>query len=189
MAQFAALKCSLAPQAAIRLTARWQARTVPISNRLVARLKAWRLKSKFKKPDDLIFPNDKGNHIGHDNLIKRRFVPLFDKLDAAHRTDPANVPSSPRRFNWHALMLDRSGVRAKNRANIRRARITASDYGPLWASISERGSQQENGSDIQRSVRGIMYSRRCCLAHQWHMVTNNLFGNNGLGSVKVTLIT
>ena len=39
-------------------------RTVPISNQLIAMLKAWKLKSKFKKPDDLIFPNGKGNHLG-----------------------------------------------------------------------------------------------------------------------------
>jgi integrase len=46
-------------------------RTIPISDRLIAMLKAWKLKSKFKSPDDLIFPNSEGDHIGHDNLIKR----------------------------------------------------------------------------------------------------------------------
>ena len=48
-------------------------------------LKAWKLKSKFKKPDDLIFPNGEGNHIGHDNLIKRQFNPLFETLEATTR--------------------------------------------------------------------------------------------------------
>ena len=66
-------------------------RTVPISNQLIAVLKAWKLKSKFKSPDDLIFPNSEGNHIGHDNLIKRHFLPLFDKLEAAHKDDPTNL--------------------------------------------------------------------------------------------------
>jgi integrase len=78
-------------------------RTVPISNQLTARLKTWKLKSKFKKPDDLIFPNSKGNHIGHDNLVKRHFRPLFDKLEAACNDDSTNFPPPPRRFNWHAL--------------------------------------------------------------------------------------
>lgn len=78
-------------------------RTVPISSQLTAMLKAWKLKSKFKKTDDLIFPNGEGNHIGHDNLVKRHFLPLFGKLDAAHKEDPTNGPSPPRRFNWHAL--------------------------------------------------------------------------------------
>jgi len=78
-------------------------RTVPISKDLAAALKVHRLKSNFKKPDDLIFPNKKGNHIGHDNLIKRRFLPLFEKLEQVHRNDPINTPPPPRRFNWHAL--------------------------------------------------------------------------------------
>jgi hypothetical protein len=50
-------------------------RTVPISGQLVASLRAWRLRSKFKKPDDLVFPNSRGEHIGHDNFIKRKFLP------------------------------------------------------------------------------------------------------------------
>jgi integrase len=70
-------------------------RTVPISEQLVTMLKAWKLKTTFKRSDDLIFPNSEGKHIGHDNLVKRSFLPLFEKLEA--------VPSPPRRFNWHAL--------------------------------------------------------------------------------------
>jgi integrase len=45
-------------------------RTVPLSARLVSELKAWRLRSKFSSPGDLIFPNREGRHIGHDNLMK-----------------------------------------------------------------------------------------------------------------------
>jgi integrase len=78
-------------------------RTVPLSNQLIAMLKAWKLKSKYKNPDDLVFPNGEGNHIGHDNLIKRHFLPLFSALEAAHKNDPAIVPVPPRRFNWHGL--------------------------------------------------------------------------------------
>jgi integrase len=78
-------------------------RTVPMSSRLAAKLKAWKLKSKFKAPDDLVFPNEEGNHTSHDNLLKRRFGPLFDRLEAAHRAEPTRFPPPPRRFNWHAL--------------------------------------------------------------------------------------
>jgi integrase len=78
-------------------------RIVPISDQLTAKLRAWKLKSKFKKPDDLVFPNSVGNHIGHDNLVKRHFLPLFDKLEAAYEGDPATFSPPPRRFNWHAL--------------------------------------------------------------------------------------
>ena len=65
-------------------------RTVPLSAQLASALKAWKVKSKFSKADDLIFPNPQGGHIGHDNLIKRRFLPLFDGFGA-------------KRFNWHGL--------------------------------------------------------------------------------------
>jgi integrase len=50
-------------------------------------LKAWKLKSKFSKSNDLIFSNRHGGHIGHDNPIKRQFLPLFQG----------------NRFNWHGL--------------------------------------------------------------------------------------
>ena len=78
-------------------------RTIPISNQLTTMLKAWKLRSKFKRPEDLIFPNSEGNYTGHDNLVKRRFHPLFDTLAVAHKNDPSNCPPPPRRFNWHAL--------------------------------------------------------------------------------------
>ena len=65
-------------------------RTVPLSAQLVSALKAWKLQSRFSKPDDLIFVNRQGSYVGHDNLIKRQFLPLF-----------ANVKA--KRFNWHGL--------------------------------------------------------------------------------------
>jgi integrase len=65
-------------------------RTVPISGQLIASLRAWKLRSKFKKPDDLVFPNSRGKHTGHDNFIKRKFLPLVARLDDTG-------------FNWHAL--------------------------------------------------------------------------------------
>ena len=66
-------------------------RTVPLSALLVSMLKAWKLKSSFSRLDDLIFPNRHGRHVGHDNLIKRQFLPLFDELKTVER------------FNWHGL--------------------------------------------------------------------------------------
>jgi integrase len=66
-------------------------RTVPLSSQLIAMLKAWKIRSRFSKSDDLIFANRKGNFLGHDNLVKRRFLPLFDRLPTVER------------FNWHGL--------------------------------------------------------------------------------------
>src|SRR5262249_19993453 len=65
-------------------------RTVPLSAQLVSALKAWKIKSKFSKPNDLIFANRRGGHTGNDNLFKRHFLPLFDTLPV-------------KRFNWHGL--------------------------------------------------------------------------------------
>lgn len=66
-------------------------RTIPMSGQLVAMLKAWKLRSQFSKPEDLIFWNREGHYIGHDNLIKRQFLPLFKLLPKV------------KRFNWHGL--------------------------------------------------------------------------------------
>jgi integrase len=65
-------------------------RTVPLSVQLVAMLREWKLQSAFSRPDDLLFPNKKGRHVGHDNFVKRRFRPLAAKL-------PTPL------VNWHAL--------------------------------------------------------------------------------------
>lgn len=65
-------------------------RTVPLSAQLISALKAWKLQSRFSKPEDLIFANQQGGYIGHDNLIKRQFIPLFANAKA-------------KRFNWHGL--------------------------------------------------------------------------------------
>jgi integrase len=65
-------------------------RMVPLSDQLISALKAWKLRSKFSKPTDLIFPNKRGAYISHDNLVKRQFLPLFERLRL-------------KRFNWHGL--------------------------------------------------------------------------------------
>lgn len=78
-------------------------RTVPLGASVVSVLKAWKLRSKFSKTEDLVFPNEKGGYTCHPNLVKRRFLPLFAALDAKHKEDPANNPPAPPLFNWHGL--------------------------------------------------------------------------------------
>jgi integrase len=77
-------------------------RTIPLSQPLVLMLKEWKLRAKFKKPENLLFSNKRGWYTGHDNMTKRKFLPLFDELEKRHKEDPANNPK-PARFNWHAL--------------------------------------------------------------------------------------
>lgn len=78
-------------------------REVPLGSEVVAILKAWKRRSKFTDANDLVFPNKRGNYLGHDNFIKRRFRPLFVKLQQMHDEDPKANPKAPAYFNWHAL--------------------------------------------------------------------------------------
>jgi integrase len=89
-------------------------RTVPLSGQLVAMLKAWKLKSQFSETNDLIFPNRKGLHLGHDNLIKRQFLPLFDKPPNCQAIQLAWAPT------FRRVVLDRSRAGTKDGADIRR---------------------------------------------------------------------
>jgi integrase len=78
-------------------------RIIPLAQPLVLMLKGWKLRTKRKKAGDLVFPNRRGWYTGHDNMIKRKFLPLFDALAKKHEEDPAQHPAPPARFNWHAL--------------------------------------------------------------------------------------
>ena len=75
-------------------------RSIPLGKNVVQLLKEWRLRTKFSKTDDLIFPNRRGDFMNHDNFVKREWYPLFEKLAQVHPSD-ADRPSA--RFNWHAL--------------------------------------------------------------------------------------
>lgn len=75
-------------------------RTIPLGKEVVQHLKAWKLRSKFSKQDDLIFPNRRGCFANHDNFVKRQWYPLFDELIDV---SPDEMTSAKTRFNWHAL--------------------------------------------------------------------------------------
>ena len=78
-------------------------RTIPLSQPLILMLKEWRLRTKRKKPEELVFPSKRGWYTGHDNMIKRQFLPLFDALAKKHEEAPEQHPEAPARLNWHAL--------------------------------------------------------------------------------------
>ncbi|WP_172745958.1 tyrosine recombinase XerC [Neorhizobium sp. T7_12] len=65
-------------------------RTVPIGKSMVAALTAWKEKSKFKKDDDFVFPDGRGNFTRHTNMTKR----LWNPLVKASGITP---------IGWHAL--------------------------------------------------------------------------------------
>ena len=78
-------------------------RTVPLGATVITALKAWRLSTKRKQPDDLVFPNRRGWYMNHDNMVKRKFRPLFDRLAKLHAENSTKHPAPPPLFNWHAL--------------------------------------------------------------------------------------
>jgi len=78
-------------------------RTIPLAQPLMLMLKEWKLRTKRKKPDELVFPNKRGWYMDHSHMVKRKFLPLFDVLAEKHRENPAEHPQAPARFNWHAL--------------------------------------------------------------------------------------
>jgi len=78
-------------------------RHVPLAAPVMTLLKEWKLRSKRKKPKDLVFPSKRGTYAGHDNMVKHKFAPLFKKLERLHAEDPVKHPEPPEKFNWHAL--------------------------------------------------------------------------------------
>jgi integrase len=78
-------------------------RTIPLSAKLILRLKEWKLRTKRSKNDDLVFPNRRGWYVNHDNMVKQKFLKLFEKLETQHAKEPNKHPLPPVRFNWHAL--------------------------------------------------------------------------------------
>jgi integrase len=65
-------------------------RAVPIGLAVTVALKAWRLRSRFSKPEDLVFPNSRGGYVNHDNFAHRVYRPLCRKAGVAG-------------INWHSL--------------------------------------------------------------------------------------
>jgi hypothetical protein len=57
-------------------------REVPLGSDVVAALKARKMRTKYKQPNQLIFPNGKGRYEDHDTMVKRKFQPLFARLEA-----------------------------------------------------------------------------------------------------------
>lgn len=77
-------------------------RVIPLGQAVIVALKALKLKSKFNKSDDLVFPNKLGEYESHDNMVKREYLALFGKLDRLHAENPEQHIKVPY-FNWHAL--------------------------------------------------------------------------------------
>lgn len=74
-------------------------REVPIAKSIATELAQWKLRTKFSRESDLIFPNEKGKFVDHHNFINRPFKRAKDK--AAEKAREGNTTFKP--FGWHAL--------------------------------------------------------------------------------------
>src|ERR1043166_9487870 len=75
-------------------------RTIPLGQGVLGALRGWRERSKYGKPDDLVFPNSLGGYQIHTDMMKRNYRPLFAKLEQRWREVRRNEPVE--RFSWHA---------------------------------------------------------------------------------------
>jgi hypothetical protein len=66
-------------------------RTVPLGAAVVKQLREWKMRSKWSKPDDLVFPNRSGTYVRHSHHLNDKFYPLFEKLAELHKTEPAAI--------------------------------------------------------------------------------------------------
>src|SRR4051812_42179383 len=76
-------------------------RDIPLGERVLAVIQEWRARSSFAGKNDLVFPNRLGRYLNHDDMVKRRFLPLFAKLKALWLEQRRNEPLET--FTWHAL--------------------------------------------------------------------------------------
>lgn len=132
-------------------------RTIPLSAPLILKLKEWKLRTKRSKPDELVFPSRRGWYVNHDNMIKRKFLPLFDELAAAHIKDPNKHPAAPPRFNWHALRhfaistWIEAGLAPKTVqtfAGHSSLAVTMDRYGHLFKSDDHRRAMEQIASEL-----------------------------------------
>jgi integrase len=124
---------------------------------LILMLKEWKLRTKRKKDDDLVFPNKRGWYTCHDNMIKRKFLPLFDLLGRKHKENPAQYPEVPERFNWHALRhfavscwieADLSAKTVQTLAGHSSLQVTMDLYGHLFKSDDHKQAMDAIADDM-----------------------------------------
>lgn len=76
-------------------------RDIPLGETVLAVMRDWRSRSKFSGRNDLVFPNRLGLYRNHDDMVKRKYLPLFAKLAAKWKEERRNEPLEA--FTWHAL--------------------------------------------------------------------------------------
>lgn len=74
-------------------------RTVPMGDTVTALLRAWKLRAKYSKDGDLVFPNTVGRYQSYRNLRERLFKPTAARV----REEMKKRGQQFKPFTWHAL--------------------------------------------------------------------------------------
>jgi integrase len=74
-------------------------RKVPLGAPVIAALKEWRVRSKFSKDNNLVFPNTLGGFTPHTRMMKRKFKPLLEAIASKEKVEGRKFKP----FGWHAL--------------------------------------------------------------------------------------
>jgi integrase len=136
-------------------------RTIPLSQPLILMLKEWKLRTKRKKANELVFPSKRGWYTSHDNMVKRKFLPLFDLLAKKHKKDPTQNPEAPDRFNWHALRhfavscwieADLSPKTVQTFAGHSSLQVTMDRYGHIFKSDDHKAAMNAIAESIFNST-------------------------------------
>lgn len=78
-------------------------RDIPLGDDLVELLKGWKSQSAYKGASDLVFPDEQGNYMSHDTMIKRWYDPIRRRLEARARSGGPLKGEGVSRLNFHSL--------------------------------------------------------------------------------------
>jgi integrase len=131
-------------------------RIVPLAQSVILTLKEWKLRTKYKKLGDLVFPNRDGSYTNHDNMVKRKFAPLFGLVAKKYQEEQRNsLP--PERFNWHALRhfavscwieADLKPKTVQTFAGHSSLQVTMDRYGHLFKSDDHKKAMDDIAADM-----------------------------------------
>ena len=93
----------------------------------------------------------------HDNMVKRKFLTLLEKLAEQHAQDPVKYPAPPGLFNWHALRhfaistwieAGLSPKTVQTFAGHSSLAVTMDRYGHLFKSDDHRRAMEKIASEL-----------------------------------------
>jgi integrase len=128
-------------------------REVPLGAVVVKAMKAWKLKTSFKKDEDLVFPNSRGNFESHTNMRKRIFDPIVKRAGEEMKAAGKKFE----RFGWHGLR--HFAISTWIEANLKpktvqtfaghsSLAVTMDRYGHLFPSESHRQAMNQIASSL-----------------------------------------